>query len=231
MNGINFWMLLPNLRTLKTGKITPDVYAVETGTVNFFVYWSEAAIFCIDTGFGKSLVRGQLRTIGIDPLSVTHVFLTHSDFDHAGGLALFENAQIYLSSDEEQMITGKKARMMGFVRNFRINRTYNLLEDNEVVTVGSIKIRAIATPGHTPGSMSYLVDESVLFVGDTFKLIDNEVRPLRQYINMDTESQKQSIRKLARLDHVCLACTAHSGCTQEFAAAIRSWKVSDTSVI
>jgi len=34
--------------------------------------------------------------------------LTHSDFDHAGGLSLFENAEIYLSRDEEQMITKKE---------------------------------------------------------------------------------------------------------------------------
>jgi glyoxylase-like metal-dependent hydrolase (beta-lactamase superfamily II) len=34
------------------------------------------------------------------------MYLTHSDFDHAGGLALFANAEIYLSSDEQPMISG-----------------------------------------------------------------------------------------------------------------------------
>jgi glyoxylase-like metal-dependent hydrolase (beta-lactamase superfamily II) len=114
--------------------------------------------------------------------------------------------------------------MMGLIYNSKIKRTYHLLNDNDIVTIGSTKIRAIATPGHTPGSMSYLVNESLLFVGDTFKLRDNRVRSLRRYINMDTEQQKESIRKLAHLDHVRLACTAHSGYTKEFNHAIRDWK-------
>ena len=98
-----------------------------------------------------------------------------------------------------------------------------LLKDNDVVTVGSIKVRAIATPGHTPGSMSYLVDEAILFCGDAFKLIDDKVYPIKHY-TMDTERQKESIRKLAGLDNVCLACTAHRGYTEKFSEAIGSWK-------
>jgi len=84
--------------------------------------------------------------LGIDPKSFTHLFLTHTDYDHTGGVTLFENAQIYLSVDEEQMITGKMARMFSFIRNFKIKRDYRLLHDNELVTVG-----AVTSPGHTPG--------------------------------------------------------------------------------
>jgi hydroxyacylglutathione hydrolase len=155
---------------------------------------------------------------------VTHLFLTHSDFDHADGLAVFEEAEIYLSSGEEQMITGQAARMLGLLYNSRIKRPYHLLRDNDVVVAGSINIRAISTPGHTTGSMSYLVNESILFVGDTFKLIDNQVFPKRRYINMNTEQQKESIRKLARLDNVYLACTAHNGYTKEFRHAMSNWR-------
>ncbi|HVO71211.1 MAG TPA: hypothetical protein VMT24_14270, partial [Aggregatilineaceae bacterium] len=77
---------------------------------------------------------------------------------------------------------------------------------------------------HTPGSMSFLVNESVLFVGDTFKVREEQVRNIRPYINMDTEQQKSSIRTLAQLEGVQLACTGHSGCTREFSQAIQAWK-------
>jgi glyoxylase-like metal-dependent hydrolase (beta-lactamase superfamily II) len=224
MSITNIRIFLTHLRPVKTGKITDNLYVVKTGTVNFFIYKCDEGIICIDSGFGKHLIMSQLNRIGIDPRGITHLFLTHSDFDHAGGLALFENAKIFLSSNEEPMITRKKARMIGLIYNSKIKRTYHLLNDNDVVAVGPIKIRAIATPGHTVGSMSYLVNESILFVGDTFKLIDNKVRSLRQYINMDTEQQKESIGKLARLDNVQLACTAHTGYTKEFKNAIHDWK-------
>jgi hydroxyacylglutathione hydrolase len=213
-----------HLHPIKSGRISDNLYAVKTGTVNFFIYKKNENSICIDAGFGKSLIVREMNSLGINPSGITHLFLTHSDFDHADGLPVFENAKIYLSCDEEQLITRQQTRMFGFIYNSRINRPYHLLRDNDVVFAGSIKIQAIATPGHTTGSMSYLINESILFVGDAFKLVENKVLPKRRYINMNTEQQKASIRKLARLDNICLACTAHNGYTKEFDHAISSWK-------
>jgi hydroxyacylglutathione hydrolase len=220
---LRFLGSITHIRPVNTAKIIDNLYAVKTGIVNFFIYKSDGDIICIDSGFRKNLIIRELNSLGIDPKSITHLFLTHSDFDHTNGLALFEKAKIYLSSDEEQMITRQKARMLGFIYNSKIERPYHLLKDNDIVAVGSIKIRAISTPGHTTGSMSYLINESVLFVGDTFKLVDNKVCSLRRYINMNTEQQKESIRKLACFDNVYLACTAHTGYTKEFNEAISDW--------
>ncbi len=45
---------------------------------------------------------------------------------------------------------------------------YNLLEDNEVIAVGRLRLRAIATPGHTPGSFCFFLESApLLFSGDT----------------------------------------------------------------
>ncbi len=213
-----------HLHPLQTGSILDKLYAVKTGTVNLFIYKENEQAICIDAGFGRDLILRELNRLGLHPGEVTHVFLTHSDFDHVDGLAVFEEAEIYLSSDEEPMITSQAARMLGFVYNSKIKRPYHLLRDNDVVAAGSINIRAISTPGHTAGSMSYLVNESILFVGDTFKLIDGRVFPKRRYINMNTEQQKASIRKLGRLDTVQLVCTAHNGYTKEFRHAMSNWR-------
>jgi glyoxylase-like metal-dependent hydrolase (beta-lactamase superfamily II) len=209
----------------ETGKISDNLYAVRDGTVNFFVYKSGEDVICIDSGFRKNRINSGLDTLGIDPRKITHLFLTHSDRDHAGGLGLFPKAKIYLSADEEPLITGEKARMLGIIHNQQIKKSHNLLNDNDIISVGLTKIRAIATPGHTPGSMSFLVNGSILFVGDAFKLLDGKVRPPRSNIfNMDTKLQEESIRKLAALDNVLLACTAHTGCTAEFSNAIQAWR-------
>jgi hydroxyacylglutathione hydrolase len=217
-------MCITSIRPIKTGRITDSLYAIETGTVNFFVYEGNDDMICIDSGFSKNVIIRELNSLGIDPKSITHLFLTHSDFDHSNGLAVFEKAEVYLSSAEEQLITGQKARMFGFIHNPKIKRRYHLLKDGDLVAVGSTKIRAIATPGHTAGSMSYLVNDSILFVGDAFKLIGNKVYPKRRFYNMDTEQHKESIRRLACLDNVRLACTAHNGYTKEFSEAISDWK-------
>jgi len=94
-----------HLSPIKTGSISDHLYAIKTGTVNFFIYKDNEDIICIDTGFDKILIIRELKSVGIDPRSITHLFLTHSDFNHADGLVLFEKAKVYLSSDEEHMFT------------------------------------------------------------------------------------------------------------------------------
>ena len=87
--------------------------------------------------------------------------------------------------------------------------------------MGTTRVRAIATPGFTPGSMSYLVNEAILFTGDTFRLSEGKVlSPFYRFLNMDTEQQKESIRKLASLKQVKMACTAHTKYTSDWIKAI-----------
>jgi hydroxyacylglutathione hydrolase len=212
------------MQPTKTGKITSNLYVFKTGTVNFYIYKKGQDMIGIDSGYGKRAIIQELNKESLDARRVSHLFLTHSDFDHTGGISLFENAQIYLSADEEKMIVERKVRMLGSIHNQPIKQPHRLLNDNDIITAGAIQVRAIITPGHTCGSMSYLVDDAILFVGDSFKLNNNKVVPKKSFINMDKEQLKDSIRKLACLNHVQLACTAHSGYTQDFYKAILDWK-------
>ena len=114
--------------------------------------------------------------------------------------------------------------MFKVIYNGQIKREYQLLNDNDIITIRSIKIKAISTPGHTIGSMPYLVNDSFLFVGDTFNLINNKIYLMGNHINMDREKQKASIKKLAYINNVSMAFTAHRGYTDEFYKAISYWK-------
>lgn len=207
-----------------TGPVAEHVYAVQDSMVNMFIYADAETILAIDAGNGEESVRAGLQKLAISPDSVTHLFLTHTDGDHVGGLNCFPNAHVYLGRDEEQMIDGTTARFLGITRNRPIHRPYTLLADDDVVQVGNVKVRAIATPGHTPGSTSYLVDGRVLFTGDTINLRGGRARTLMRFINKDTTTQKASIRKLACLEDVALLCTAHSGCTDQYAQVMSDWR-------
>lgn len=46
-----------------------------------------------------------------------------------------------------------------------------LLKDGETLEAGTLRVRAIATPGHTPACMSYAIEDA-LFVGDTLFIED-----------------------------------------------------------
>jgi glyoxylase-like metal-dependent hydrolase (beta-lactamase superfamily II) len=85
-------------------------------------------------------------------LKITKVIDTHQHADHVSAakeLAKIANAELYFSAREEYSIDHKKAH------------------DGEIISVGNKQIRVMHTPGHTAGSMTFVIDEIYAFVGDT----------------------------------------------------------------
>ncbi|MGI8753055.1 MAG: MBL fold metallo-hydrolase [Acidimicrobiales bacterium] len=87
-------------------------------------------------------------------LGVTKVIETHGHWDHIGAVTAVRDAGY------EVGVTEADASMLP---------SYDyLLEDSSVIDVGRLRLHTIATPGHTPGSMSFRLEGSpVLFSGDT----------------------------------------------------------------
>ncbi|WP_254536951.1 MBL fold metallo-hydrolase [Halomarina litorea] len=52
-------------------------------------------------------------------------------------------------------------------RGVEFDTEYRAVEDGDSLTVGSVEIDVLHTPGHTSGMTSYLVDDAVLLTGDT----------------------------------------------------------------
>jgi len=87
-------------------------------------------------------------------LNVVKVLETHGHWDHIQAVPAVRDAGY------EVGVTAADAAMLP---------SYDyVLEDDSVVEVGRLRLRTIFTPGHTPGSMCFLVEGSpVLFSGDT----------------------------------------------------------------
>jgi len=214
---------MPIFSVAPTGKVTSEVFIISGKMVNFYLIQGTEGVVAIDTGPSKPDASDQLETLGIEPSKVGAVFLTHSDYDHTGGLALFTKARLFLGQGEEALVTGKVRRMFGRF-NKPLDRPYSLLTDGQVVTEAGLIIQAIATPGHTPGSTSYRVNERWLFTGDTVRLVKGHVIPFINFMNMNTRIQMASIRKLVRLEGIELLGTAHHGVSYDYAQAMQAWR-------
>ena len=86
--------------------------------------------------------------------NVRAILITHNHADHLAGLAEMAEATgavIHCHAADADRLPVPAGR---------------LVEDGDVITAGSIALRAIYTPGHTPGSMSYVMGNH-LFSGDT----------------------------------------------------------------
>lgn len=87
-------------------------------------------------------------------LDVRTVLETHGHWDHIQAVPALRDAgyQVGITAQDSSQLAGYDY----------------VLEDDTVVPVGRLRLRTIHTPGHTPGSMCFLVEGSpVLFAGDT----------------------------------------------------------------
>jgi len=209
-----------------TKEILPDVFVVASQIVNFYLVRGPGGFLAIDSGLSTGQTPKELAPLGIDPAQVVAVFLTHSDYDHVGGLVHFPNARLYLGSDEEPLISGKAFRFrLGRRSNRSLDRPYVLLSDDQTVEEAGLTVQTIATPGHTLGSTSYLVERKWLFSGDTVRLSRGRAIPFLRLINMDTATEVRSIRKLAQLEVIELLGTAHHGTSRNYHESMRAWRI------
>lgn len=87
-------------------------------------------------------------------LGVRRVLETHGHFDHIQAVPAVRDAgyRVGVTADDAAMLPSYD----------------DILEDESVVEVGRLRLRTIHTPGHTPGSMCFLLEGApVLFSGDT----------------------------------------------------------------
>ena len=198
---------------LETQEIVRGVFAIKTKNANFYIVQNDDNYIAIDAGGGsKDIARAELSKLNIEPDKISAILLTHTDFDHISALSLFNNAVIYISKQEEQVINGSVPRFTFGVRN-KLNYNYTTLEDNDELCFGNIRVKPILSPGHTFGSMSFLVDDKYLFVGDNLSLTNGKVGLFNSLFNLSDDTQKESIRNLAQISSTEYIFTAHYGFT------------------
>jgi hydroxyacylglutathione hydrolase len=206
-----------------SGSISANLFFVKLGFVAMYLFDAGESLIAFDTGMNSKATIAELEKLRIDPKMVKHVLLTHSDRDHVGGLAAFPNAKVYLPKAEVAMLDHTTPRFLGLVYSKPLPVKHELLDENEILTIGNTAIRCLSTPGHTVGSMSYLINGSVLVVGDILNLKQGKVIMDRGFIQLDKTKQRDSILRLSRLKGISFLCTAHTGYSEDFAGAMKDW--------
>ena len=190
--------------------------------VNLYLIEDSGKYIAFDGGTDPEMISDEIEKLNIEPELVVAIFLTHTDYDHAGGISLFTNARVYFSRLDEQLLTGETSRML-FTGNEIDADDYTLLEDRQIIKIGNLEIKGIHTPGHTPGSMCYLVNDKFLFTGDVLSLIDGKIAGFNEIFNMDTEKAVESIEKITNLPEAEYIFTAHYGISDNYKTAVKDW--------
>jgi len=124
----------------------------------------------IDPGDEPDRILMALAQLKARAIALLH---THAHFDHigaTGGVARVTQARIRLHAADRPLYDGlpEQAAVFGFTAE-PPPPPDEPVTDGEEIRFGSVRVRAIHTPGHTPGSTCYLLEgeKPILFSGDT----------------------------------------------------------------
>ena len=182
-----------------------------TWTITYVVYDQPgSACAIIDPVLDYDPKSGRTRTDSADKvvafvreqrLRVRWILETHAHADHLTAAPYLRRelgGQIAIGSNITQVqAIFKKA--FNLEPGFRLDGSQfdRLLDDGETLAIGSLQVRALAVPGHTPSCMAYKVGDAV-FVGDTLFMPD--VGTARcDFPGGDAATLYRSVRKLLAL--------------------------------
>jgi glyoxylase-like metal-dependent hydrolase (beta-lactamase superfamily II) len=209
------------MRIIKNGYLYQVTFMANVFPVNCYLVEEEDGLTLVDAalGFSTNGILHAARKIG---KPITRIVLTHAHEDHVGALdSLKEHLRdvpVYISEREHRLMSGDRSLdveedqtpIKGGVPKKLTTRAGILLKEGD--QVGSLK--AFASPGHTPGSMSFLdVRTGALIAGDAFQTrggiaVAGDVKLWFPFPALGTWSKKTALtsaRKLAGLKPMLLA--------------------------
>jgi metallo-beta-lactamase class B len=145
-------------------RIHANTYMVGTcGITSILITGTEGHIL-IDGGTeaGADLITDNIRALGFNPSDVRILLHSHEHFDHVGGVARLQQltgAQLYASPEAAKVFQtgtpGVGDPQAGMHKPFPPARVDHIVRAGQFVRLGDIYLTAIATPGHTPGALSW----------------------------------------------------------------------------
>ncbi|MBR3439774.1 MAG: MBL fold metallo-hydrolase [Clostridia bacterium] len=162
---------------------------------------NEAAIVDACAFDNRIRTRQEIEALGCN---VKYVLLTHGHFDHilgTYGVQQTYGAKVVVHRADAPMLTDAEtnlARVNGAENVFNPITPDIIVEDGDSIYLGDTEIKVLHTPGHTKGSVCYIIeDERTVFSGDTLfcRTVGRTDFP-----GGSTEELKNSLKKLLALE-------------------------------
>jgi glyoxylase-like metal-dependent hydrolase (beta-lactamase superfamily II) len=206
--------LAETMNPTETGQIlNTDIYAVKDGFVTTYFYKAGTGYIMFDAGKNINNFETSFIKAGINANDIKWIFVTHSHYDHVAGLALFPNAKIYMNAAElplfKQKIKRDKSKKNTVSQEIDIDKI-NILKNGQEVPCNQAKVMCLAAPGHTIGSMVYLVNGQYLITGDAFSIKNGNINV--HLATKDKKLAKKTIEELKEtINNSSIVLTSHFG--------------------
>jgi metallo-beta-lactamase class B len=135
-------------------KVFDNLYFIGMKDVSAWALTTSAGIIVIDALYDYSVddeIAEGLKKVGLDPADIKYVIVSHGHGDHSAGAKYLQDrykARVFLTASDWDLVDrGRGAKP---VRDL-------VATDGQKLTLGDTTITMYVTPGHTPGTLSYLI--------------------------------------------------------------------------
>ena len=200
----------------KPSKVLSEVYLVgsseisNSGDCMVYLVDCKSELALVDAGVSADISKicKNVKRVGLDPKEISTLFVTHSHIDHIGGVASFRETygcKIVAHELDSDALERADAELTGAVwynqKLVPCKVDVKLAGSEGSVSVGNKTFRWFHTPGHTPGSISILLntsDGTILFAQDVHG-------PFMPQFGSNISDWAKSMKKLIDLDFDVLA--------------------------
>lgn len=170
--------------------------------------------YLVDSGVAGShtIIEEYLKSINREMTDIKGIFLTHSHPDHIGAAAEIHrqtNCKIYAPIEElpwiediQQQFSERPIPNFYKLLSESVKVSQPLKDGNVIVLEDEIEIKALSTKGHSHGSMSYILNDEVIFTGDAIP-VTNDLP-----IFVDYEQTVKSLDVLQDIREIQFYCPA-----------------------
>ena len=142
---------------------------IEVGPMANFVYLvgdaQKREVFIVDPAWQMDTI---FRTAQEENLNITGALITHSHFDHCNAVEdLLErkDVPIYVNGEEILFLKSLGSRTDQLFGSFP-KENLKVVSSGDKIRIGDVQLTSLHTPGHTPGSQCFLIENNLL-TGDT----------------------------------------------------------------
>ena len=145
-------------------RIHANTYLVGTCGISSILIVGDEGDILIDGGTEQDapLIAANIRRLGFRVTDIKFILSSHEHFDHVGGIAELQRlsgATVVSSAAARRVLeTGVASAddpQAGMNKPFPSATVGRVVGDGDEVRLGNLMVTAIATPGHTPGALSW----------------------------------------------------------------------------
>lgn len=149
---------------------------IPTGAIqeNCYLIYNDTSLLIVDPGDESEKIKSEISKLSAKPVAI---IITHAHYDHIGAVNTirdYYNIPVYISPIEQSWLQDPELNLSGLSRHddmddIIIRPAEFEFKNYDTYTIGDMTFKVVPTPGHSPGSVSFIFDDFVVCGDALFK--------------------------------------------------------------